>query len=55
LSDGHFGFEPLDRIIEELQAKYRIPYHDIYRLVAAINRYIDYLNEYDELLEAGEI
>ena len=52
---SHFGFEPLDRIIEELQAKYGMLYYDVYRLVDAINRYIDYLNECDELLEVGEI
>ena len=52
---SHFGFRPLDRVIEELQAKYGMPYDDVYRLVDAINRYVDFLNECDELLEADEI
>ena len=52
---GHFGFKPLDEAIEELQAKYGLVYDDVYRLVDAINRYVDYLNECDELLEVGEI
>ena len=52
---SHFGFKPLDRVIEELQAKYGMPYDDVYRLVDAINRYVDYLNECDELLEVDEI
>ena len=52
---SHFGFKPLDRVIEELQAKYGMVYDDVYRLVDAINRYVDYLNECDELLEAEEI
>jgi len=52
---SHFGFGLLDRVIEELQAKYGMPYDDVYRLVDAINRYIDFLNECDELLEADEI
>jgi len=55
VSDGHFGYEPLDRVIDELQAKYRMVYDDVYKLVDAIYKYIDYLNECDELLEAGEI
>ena len=42
-------------MIEELQAKYGMPYDDVYRLVDAINRYVDYLNECDGLLEVGEI
>ena len=52
---SHFGFKPLDRIIEELQTKYNIRYSDIRKLIDTIHVYIDAIVECDDLLEAGEI
>ncbi len=50
-----FGFKPLDNTIEELKRKYNISSEDIAKLEEAIQKYLDYLEEAWEQVEAGEI
>jgi len=52
---GVFGFKPLDNVIEELKRKYGISDEDVAKLEEAIQKYLDYLEEAWEQIEAGEI
>jgi exonuclease V gamma subunit len=50
-----FGFKPLDQLLDDLIRKYKISPEDIIALEMAIQKYLDYIEEAYEQIEAGEI
>ena len=50
-----FGFKPLDQLLEDLQRKYKISPEDTIALEMAIQKYLEYVEEAWEQIEAGEI